>query len=204
MGGCLTSVENPVAPSITTNSQTVNKTLPYKHLFKYIIVGDTGVGKSCLLLQFSEKKFNPKHLLTIGVEFGSKIVDMDNKQIKLQIWDTAGQEKFRAITRSYYRGAAGALLVYDITRRDTFENLQIWLDDCLKFSNPNIVIIIIGNKTDLESERQVPTEEGMEYARKNGFNFMETSAKNSDNVEEAFLRTAKEVYNKVEKGELRV
>merc|ERR1711887_520527 len=91
--------------------------MSYAYLFKYIIIGDTGVGKSCLLLQFTDKRFQPVHDLTIGVEFGARMITIDNKQIKLQIWDTAGQESFRSITRSYYRGAAGALLVYDITRR---------------------------------------------------------------------------------------
>ena len=96
---------------------------PSRYLFKYIIIGDTGVGKSCLLLQFTDKRFQPVHDLTIGVEFGARMVTIDGKQIKLQIWDTAGQESFRSITRSYYRGAAGALLVYDITRRETLNSL---------------------------------------------------------------------------------
>ena len=98
--------------------------MSYSYLFKYIIIGDTGVGKSCLLLQFTDKRFRNDHDITIGVEFGSRMIQLDNKEIKLQIWDTAGQESFRSITRSYYRGAAGALLVYDITRRDTFSHLS--------------------------------------------------------------------------------
>merc|ERR1712214_167019 len=103
--------------------------MSYSYLFKYIIIGDTGVGKSCLLLQFTDKRFQPVHDLTIGVEFGARMINIEGKQIKLQIWDTAGQESFRSITRSYYRGAAGALLVYDITRRDTFNHLTTWLED---------------------------------------------------------------------------
>jgi len=125
----------------------------YAYLFKYIIIGDTGVGKSCLLLQFTDKRFQPVHDLTIGVEFGARMVTIDGKQIKLQIWDTAGQESFRSITRSYYRGAAGALLVYDITRRETFNHLTTWLEDARQHSNSNMTIMLIGNKSDLESRR---------------------------------------------------
>jgi len=124
--------------------------MSYSYLFKYIIIGDTGVGKSCLLLQFTDKRFQPVHDLTIGVEFGARMINIDQKQIKLQIWDTAGQESFRSITRSYYRGAAGALLVYDITRRDTFNHLTTWLDDARQHSSSNMVIMLIGNKSDLE------------------------------------------------------
>uniref|UniRef100_A0A8C5M3M4 RAB2A, member RAS oncogene family n=1 Tax=Leptobrachium leishanense TaxID=445787 RepID=A0A8C5M3M4_9ANUR len=105
-----------------------------------------GVGKSCLLLQFTDKRFQPVHDLTIGVEFGARMITIDGKQIKLQIWDTAGQESFRSITRSYYRGAAGALLVYDITRRDTFNHLTTWLEDARQHSNSNMVIMLIANK----------------------------------------------------------
>jgi len=155
-----------------------HRQLPYKFLFKYIIVGDTAVGKSCLLLQFTDKRFQPQHDLTIGVEFGSRTINIDSNQVKLQIWDTAGQEKFRSITRSYYRGAAGALLVYDITRRETFEHLSSWLEDCLKYSNANIVITVIGNKCDLESNRQVTREEGEEFAKKHNLLFFGNFCKN--------------------------
>uniref|UniRef100_A0A8D1Z2A2 RAB2A, member RAS onco family n=2 Tax=Sus scrofa TaxID=9823 RepID=A0A8D1Z2A2_PIG len=143
------------------------------------------VGKSCLLLQFTDKRFQPVHDLTIGVEFGARMITIDGKQIKLQIWDTAGQESFRSITRSYYRGAAGALLVYDITRRDTFNHLTTWLEDARQHSNSNMVIMLIGNKSDLESRREVKKEEGEAFAREHGLIFMETSAKTASNVEEA-------------------
>jgi len=178
-----------------------SRALPYKYLFKYIIVGDTAVGKSCLLLQFTDKRFQAQHDLTIGVEFGSRTISIDQQQVKLQIWDTAGQEKFRSITRSYYRGAAGALLVYDVTRRETFEHVTGWLEDCIKYSSASIVIMLIGNKSDLDPQRQVTRQEGEEFAKKHNLFFLETSAKSAENVDEAFIRTAKDIYSRHEKGE---
>jgi len=174
--------------------------MSYSYLFKYIIIGDTGVGKSCLLLQFTDKRFQQVHDLTIGVEFGARMITIDNKQIKLQIWDTAGQESFRSITRSYYRGAAGALLVYDITRRETFNHLTSWLDDARQHSNSNMTIMLIGNKTDLEHRRAVSLEEGQQFANDHGLIFLETSAKTAANVEEAFINTARRIYEKIQQG----
>jgi len=174
--------------------------MSYSYLFKYIIIGDTGVGKSCLLLQFTDKRFQPVHDLTIGVEFGARMVTIDNKHIKLQIWDTAGQESFRSITRSYYRGAAGALLVYDITRRDTFKHLSRWLDEARQHSQSNMVIMLIGNKNDLEHRRAVSYEEGKAFAAEHGLIFMETSAKTAYNVEEAFINTAKKILENIVSG----
>lgn len=185
--------------------------MSYAYLFKYIIIGDTGmirfvyleillgVGKSCLLLQFTDKRFRTDHDLTIGVEFGARLVTIGGKQIKLQIWDTAGQESFRSITRSYYRGATGALLVYDISRRDTFNHLTRWLDEARQHANPKMVIMLIGNKSDLE-KREVSYEEGEKFAQENGLIFLETSAKTAQNVEEAFLKTAQKIFDNIQTG----
>jgi len=174
--------------------------MSYAYLFKYIIIGDTGVGKSCLLLQFTDKRFQPVHDLTIGVEFGARMITIDNRQIKLQIWDTAGQESFRSITRSYYRGAAGALLVYDITRRETFNHLTRWLEEARKNSSSNMVIMLIGNKSDLDGRRAVSVREGEDFARENGLIFMETSAKTAANVEQAFIKTAEKIHENILNG----
>jgi len=174
--------------------------MSYSYLFKYIIIGDTGVGKSCLLLQFTDKRFQPVHDLTIGVEFGARMINIENKQVKLQIWDTAGQESFRSITRSYYRGAAGALLVYDITRRETFHHLTSWLEDARRHSNSTMTIMLIGNKSDMDTRRAVTYEEGEKFAKQHDLIFLETSAKNDDNVEEAFIKTAKIIFDKIQKG----
>lgn len=174
--------------------------MSYAYLFKYIIIGDTGVGKSCLLLQFTDKRFQPVHDLTIGVEFGARLITIDNNQIKLQIWDTAGQESFRSITRSYYRDAAGALLVYDITRRESFNHLSRWLEEARQNGNPNMTIMLIGNKSDLEHRRAVSTKEGEIFAQENGLVFLETSAKSATNVETAFIKTAENIYEKIKEG----
>merc|ERR1712211_6002 len=133
---------------------------------------------------------------TIGVEFGARLIPIDNKQIKLQIWDTAGQESFRSITRSYYRGASGALLVYDISRRDTFTHLTRWLEEARQNANANMVIMLIGNKSNLE-RREVAFEEGQQFAREHGLIFRETSAKTAQNVEEAFIQTASKIYDNI-------
>jgi len=173
---------------------------PYEYIFKYIIIGDMGSGKSCLLHNFTEGKFVPDSPHTIGVEFGTRIIDVMGKKIKLQIWDTAGQERFRAVTRSYYRGAAGALLVYDISRRATFNHLTSWLTDARNLTTPNTVIMLIGNKSDLDDQRDVTFEEASAFAEENGLIFLETSAKTGQNVEEAFLKTASLIFQNVQDG----
>jgi small GTP-binding protein len=139
---------------------------------------------------------------TIGVEFGSRIISVGGKAIKLQIWDTAGQERFRSVTRSYYRGAAGALLVYDSTSRDSYNVVSNWLNDARTLASPNIVILLVGNKKDLEEAREVTFLEASNFASENELIFLETSAKTGENVEEAFLKCAKTILAKIETGEL--
>uniref|UniRef100_A0A3Q1GM09 RAB4B, member RAS oncogene family n=1 Tax=Acanthochromis polyacanthus TaxID=80966 RepID=A0A3Q1GM09_9TELE len=139
---------------------------------------------------------------TIGVEFGSRVVNVGGKTVKLQIWDTAGQERFRSVTRSYYRGAAGALLVYDITSRETYNALTNWLTDARTLASPNIVIILCGNKKDLDADREVTFLEASRFAQENELMFLETSALTGENVEEGFLKCARTILNKIDSGEL--
>ena len=171
----------------------------YDHMFRYIIIGDMAVGKSCLLLQFTDHKFRHEHELTIGVEFGGKTIEVKGKNVKIQIWDTAGQEAFQAITRTYYKGALGALLVYDITRHETFEHINRWLNEVKENGSKDIYCILIGNKKDLEDQRQVKYEEGKELADKNNLLFLETSAKTAENVNECFILTSEKILDKIEK-----
>ena len=176
----------------------MNGKYDYKYAFKYIMIGDTGVGKSCLVLRLTDDRFKLHHELTIGVEFGSKILKLDDTQIKLQIWDTAGQEAFQSITRSYYRGIAGAVVVYDITRRKTFNNVTKWINDLKEECPDNCSIVLIGNKTDVKnSERKVSEKEGKLLAEKYNCNFIETSVKNNVNVEKAFQLITKDILTKV-------
>jgi len=178
--------------------------MSYSYLFKIIIIGDTGVGKSCLLLNFIDKRFREEHDLTIGVEFGTKIIDAGGQKVKLQIWDTAGSESFRSITRSYYRGAAAALLVYDSTRRESFVNIMEWLNEARYNGNPDMSISLVGNKIDLEEEKVIGTEEAQAFARDNGLLFTETSAKTGAGVWEAFQLTAKDLCKRIEEGNIDV
>ena len=172
----------------------------YDHMFRYIIVGDMAVGKSCLLLQFTDHKFRHQHELTIGVEFGGKNIEVKNKTIKIQIWDTAGQEAFQAITRTYYKGAIGALLVYDITRKETFEHIRKWYDEVKLNGSKDICCILIGNKKDLEEQRQVKYEEGKRLAEENNLLFLETSAKTAENVQECFTISAERILDQINKS----
>lgn len=167
-----------------------------------VVIGDTGVGKSCLLLQFVDRRFSAVHDLTIGVDFGSRIVDVGGERVKLQIWDTAGQESFRSIARSYYRDAAGALLVYDVTRRETFQHLERWLSEAKQFASQQICVTLVGNKSDLVKRRVVPRDDAETWAVENGLDYIETSAKSADGVDEAFLSTTNKIWSKMVSGGL--
>ena len=174
----------------------------YDYLLKFIIIGPSGSGKSCLLLQFTDKRFLTDHELTIGVEFGTRMIEVDGRKIKLQLWDTAGQESFRSITRSYYRGAQGALLVFDITKRQSFLHLQSWLEEVRRQGTDNMSVLVVGNKTDLVDSREVTREEAELFASNNGLRYVETSAKTASNVDAAFLSSAEEIYQKMKRGEI--
>eukprot|EP00743_Colponemidia_sp_Colp-15_P001733 GILK01001893.1.p1 GENE.GILK01001893.1~~GILK01001893.1.p1 ORF type:complete len:219 (-),score=21.88 GILK01001893.1:165-788(-) len=172
----------------------------YDYLLKFIIIGDTGTGKSCLLHQFIENKFKKGSSHTIGVEFGSKILKVGDKTIKLQIWDTAGQERFRSVTRSYYRGAAGALIVYDTTSRETYNHLVNWLADARTLARPDISIVAVGNKVDARDKRDVTFLEASRFAQENDILFLETSALTGEGVEEVFMKVARTILSKIEGG----
>ena len=145
---------------------TTSQAAKFDYLFKYIIIGDAAVGKSNLLLRYTQGQFKSEYQLTIGVEFGARNVNLREKNYRIQIWDTAGQENFRSITRAYYKNSVCALVVYDITNRDTFNNVSSWIEDCKNQSPKTIYMILVGNKSDLEDKRQVSTEEGQELAEK--------------------------------------
>lgn len=155
-------------------------------LFKLLIIGDSGVGKSCFMLQFIEGDFKEDHTVTIGVEYGAKTVKVGEKNVKLQLWDTAGQESFRAITRSFYRNANGVLLMYDLTRRESFENLEDWLREVRQNSDPEVSICLVANMSDLsEQEREVRADEAEEFVSQHKLDgFIEASAKTAENVNE--------------------
>lgn len=165
------------------------------YLFKIVLVGDSAVGKSNLLARFARDEFYPNSKSTIGVEFQTQKMNIEGKEIKAQIWDTAGQERFRAVTSAYYRGAVGALLVYDISRRRTFDNIGRWLNELQTHSDMNVVTILVGNKSDLRDAREVTTAEGKALAESQGLFFIETSALDSSNVAAAFQTVVKEIYS---------
>ncbi|CAI5993762.1 unnamed protein product [Closterium sp. NIES-65] len=166
----------------------------YDYLFKVVLVGDSGVGKSNLISRFTRNEFNMESKSTIGVEFATRSIEVDGKTVKAQIWDMAGQERYRAITSAYYRGAVGALLVYDITRQVTFDNVERWLKELRDHGDQSIIITLVGNKCDLRHLRKVSLEKGQAFAEKEGFFFIETSALDATNVEDAFTQILTEIY----------
>jgi len=158
-----------------------------------VLIGDSGVGKSCLLLRFADDAFTESYISTIGVDFRFRTVKIDKKTVKLQIWDTAGQERFRTITSAYYRGADGIIMVYDVTSSDSFDHVNDWLKEVNRYASEGTCKLLVGNKSDRTADRVVTTESAKEFADELGIAFLETSAKSAKNVEEAFLTLAGEL-----------
>ena len=165
-------------------------------IFKIILVGDIGVGKTNILSKYISNKFETDSKSTIGVELSTKTFNINNNKINAQIWNTAGQEKYKSLTKAYYKGALGALVIYDITQKITFENIDKWISDLKISADEKVSIILIGNKSDLEEKREVSKEDGENKAKLNGISFLETSALNGNNIEIAFKTLVKNVYNK--------
>jgi Ras-related protein Rab-1A len=164
------------------------------HIFKVLIIGDSSVGKSNILLRFSDNIFHDTFLPTIGVDFKIRNVKMGDQTVKLNIWDTAGQERFKTITSTYYKGAHGIIIVYDITDRESFNNVNTWLSEVRKHAGGQVVKLLVGNKCDLEDERVVSKKEGQDFADSLGVSFLETSAKTRVNIDESFMTLTKQVY----------
>lgn len=164
---------------------------------KLLMIGDSGVGKTCLLLRYANDSFSPTFITTIGIDFKIKNIELDGKRIKLQIWDTAGQERFRTITTSYFRGAQGILLVYDVTDRGSFNSIRNWVGQIQQHADVAVNKILIGNKCDMEEHRVVSKEEGMQLAKEYAIQFFETSAKMDIEVETGFTTVAREVKNRL-------
>ena len=164
--------------------------------FKFIIIGSSGVGKTAILKRLVEDTFSADSQSTIGVEFDSTMIEVDNQQIKLQIWDTAGQERFRSIAKAYFRNAVGVILVFDITERKTFDDVNMWLNDVHSLCDPTAVVMLIGNKADLSDNRVVTLAEAEQFAQHHQLQYLETSAMNGTNVKEAFVKVATQIYRK--------
>lgn len=179
-------------------SNNIAAATEYDYLFKLLLIGDSGVGKSCLLLRFADHTYTESYISTIGVDFKIRTIDLDGKIIKLQIWDTAGQERFRTITSSYYRGAHGIIVVYDVTDVDSFNNVKQWLNEIDRYASENVSKLLVGNKCDLVSKKVVDYEAAKEFADKLNIPFLETSAKAATNVEKAFLTMAGEIKKQLQ------
>lgn len=170
----------------------------YDYLFKLLLIGDSGVGKTSVLFRFSDDSFNPTFITTIGIDFKIRTIELGDKKIKLQIWDTAGQERFRTITTAYYRGAMGIILVYDVTNEKSFENIKTWIRNIEQHASNDVEKMILANKCDMEDKRVVTKEQGQKLASEFGVKFMETSAKANINVEEAFNAIARAIKDKMD------
>ena len=178
------------------SSNNTNNVNGYDMIFKIVLIGDTSVGKTNILSKYLTDEFDAKSKATVGVEFGVKNFKIENNIVKVQIWDTAGEERYRSITNAYYKGAKGSLLVYDITNKKSFENVEKWISDLKANADEDISMILLGNKTDLEDKRVVSTEEGKNKAEFYNLTFMETSALNGNNIQEAFNELIMDVYKK--------
>ena len=168
----------------------------YEMMFKVVLVGDSFVGKTNIMSKYIKNEFHEDSKATVGVEFGSKQFTVEGHSIKAQIWDTAGQERYKAITSAYYKGAKGAFIVYDITRKQSFDSVEKWVNDVTAVADKKITIILIGNKCDLEDQRQITKEQGEEKANKLEIAFLETSALSGENLDKAFDKMMNEVYKK--------
>ena len=168
----------------------------YDVLFKIVLIGDSFVGKTNIMSKYLKNEFHEDSKATVGVEFGAKKFDIEGKSVKAQIWDTAGQERYKAITTTYYKGAKGALIVYDITRKETFDSVDRWISELVNSGDKNMTMLLIGNKCDLDTQRQVTKEQGEEKAKAFKVAFLETSASSGENLDVAFEMIMKEVYSK--------
>jgi len=175
----------------------MNPNPEYDYLFKLLLIGDSGVGKSCLLLRFADDTYTESYISTIGVDFKIRTIELDGKTIKLQIWDTAGQERFRTITSSYYRGAHGIIVVYDTTDAESFANVKQWLQEIDRYACENVNKLLVGNKSDLTPKKKVDYTQASEFAQSLSIPFLETSAKTATNVEQAFLTMAAEIKSRM-------
>ena len=167
--------------------------------YKFIIIGSSGVGKTAIMKRLVENTFSADSQSTIGVEFDSTTIEVDGQSVKLQIWDTAGQERFRSIAKAYFRNAVGVLLVFDITERKTFDDVNMWLNDVHTLCDPSASVILVGNKSDLSASRVVTMTEAENFASHHQITYVETSARVGDNVKDAFTRVATAVYRKNQK-----
>jgi len=169
----------------------------YDYLFKLLLIGDSGVGKSCLLLRFADNSYTDSYISTIGVDFKIRTVEIDGKTIKLQIWDTAGQERFRTITSSYYRGSHGIIVVYDVTDMDSFNNVKQWFQEIDRYATEGVTKLLVGNKSDQTAKKVVEYNTAKEFADSMGIGFIEASAKDSTNVEQAFLEMSRQIKERM-------
>ena len=170
------------------------------YLLKYVIIGDPEVGKSSIMKRYAHNTFHKNYFPTIGVDYSSKFIDLNNKTYKIQIWDTAGQERFRTITLTYYKCCACALVVYDITNKDSFNNVTTWIENCKNYSTEEILIILVGNKSDLNDKRQVSTEEGEDLADKFGILFFEISTNTGENVNNVFEKSIEVIQKRIDEN----